>query len=135
VRFLPFWTPTRGDIVVFKAPPAAEEKCGASGASLFRPDWTSRCPLLAVRPARLVVNEEAATRRQLDRFAILTFVLATLWLFGIGSLLALYTGVLSLRQMRQHQQLRGRTVAWAGVAVAVFGVALAGFWIGLSMTA
>ena len=81
------------------------------------------------------MNEEAATRRQLDRFAILTFVLATLWLFGIGSLLALYTGVLSLRQMRQHQQLRGRTVAWAGVAVAVFGVALAGFWIGLSMTA
>ncbi len=74
-------------------------------------------------------------RRQLDRLAILTFVLAVLWLFGIGSLLALYVGSLSLRRLREHQELRGRTVAWAGVAVAVFGVAMAGLWIGLSTTA
>jgi hypothetical protein len=74
-------------------------------------------------------------RRQLDRLAILTFVLAVLWLFGIGSLLALCVGVLSLRRKREHQERRGRTVAWAGVALAVFGVGLAGLWIGLSVTA
>lgn len=74
-------------------------------------------------------------RRQFDRLAILSFVLATLWLFGIGSLLAFYVGVRSLRRMREHGELRGRAVAWAGLAVAVFGVALAGLWIALSATA
>lgn len=82
------------------------------------------------------MNEDVATRgRRLDRLAILTFVLAVLWLFGIGSLLALYVGRLSLRRMRVHDELRGRTVAWAGVAVAIFGIAMGGLWIGLSLTA
>lgn len=74
-------------------------------------------------------------RRQLDRLAILTFVLAVVWLFGIGSLLALYVGRLSLRRMRVEPELRGRTLAWAGVAVGVFGIGMAGLWIGLSVTA
>jgi signal peptidase I len=30
-RFHPFWTPRRGDIVVFETPPAAKAKCGAGG--------------------------------------------------------------------------------------------------------
>jgi hypothetical protein len=86
------------------------------------------------------VNEQARAapqtqRRRLDWLAMLTFVLAALWLFGIGSLLALYIGRWSLRRMSVHQALRGRTVAWAGVAVAIFGVGLAGLWIGLSLTA
>lgn len=82
------------------------------------------------------MNKDAVKRRRrLDWSAILTFVLAVLWLFGIGSLLALYVGRLSLRRMRVHQELRGRTVAWAGVAVAIFGAALGGIWIGLSFTA
>ena len=73
--------------------------------------------------------------RRLDRQAILTFVLAVLWLFGIGSLLALYVGRSSIRRLRVEPELRGRTMAWAGVAVAVFGVAMAALWIGLSVTA
>lgn len=67
--------------------------------------------------------------------AILTFVLALVWLLGIGSLLALYVGRLSLRRLRVEQELRGRTVAWAGVAVAIFGIGMAGLWIGLALTA
>jgi hypothetical protein len=86
------------------------------------------------------VNEQALAARQargrrLDWLAMLTFVLAALWLFGIGSLLALHVGRLSLRRMSVHEELRGRTVAWAGVAVAIFGVGLAALWIGLSFTA
>lgn len=73
--------------------------------------------------------------KRVDRFAILTFVLAVLWLFGLGSLLALYVGRLSLQRLRAQQELLGRTVAWAGVAVAIFGVALAGLWLGLSLSA
>lgn len=70
-----------------------------------------------------------------DRLAILTFALATLWLFGLASLLALYVGLLSLRRLRAHAELRGRTVTWAGIAVAVFGVLISGFWVALSLTA
>ena len=73
--------------------------------------------------------------QRLDRFAILTFVFAILWAFGLGSLLALYVGRLSLRRMSARPELLGRTVAWAGVAVAVFGIAMAGLWIGLSLAA
>lgn len=75
----------------------------------------------------------------MDRQAILTYVLAVLWLFGIGSILALYFGRRSLRRTRAQPELRGRTVAWAGIALAVLGVALAGLWfslwLGLSLSA
>jgi signal peptidase I len=36
VRFLPFWTPSRGDIVVFGAPESARRKCGAGGTFVKR---------------------------------------------------------------------------------------------------
>ena len=74
-------------------------------------------------------------RRRFDRLAILSFVLAALWLFGIGSLLALYVGVRSLGRMQEPGEPRGRAVAWAGLAVAVLGLGLAGLWIALSATA
>jgi len=81
------------------------------------------------------MNDDAATRRRrVDPYAILTFALAALWLFGIGSLLALYAGRRSLRRMKAHPALRGRTVAWAGIAVAILGLAFAVLWIGLSLT-
>jgi hypothetical protein len=73
-------------------------------------------------------------RRRLDPLAIVTFVLAAVWLLGIGSLLALYFGRLSVRRMKVDRELRGRTVAWAGIAVAIFGVGMAGLWLGLLVT-
>jgi signal peptidase I len=36
LRFHPFWTPRRGDIVVFDTPPAARVRCGAGGAFVKR---------------------------------------------------------------------------------------------------
>src|ERR671932_191405 len=35
-RFNPFWSPGRGDIVVFHTPRAAEEQCGAGGTFVKR---------------------------------------------------------------------------------------------------
>jgi hypothetical protein len=82
------------------------------------------------------VNGQAATARwRLDWLAVLTFGLASLWLFGIGSLLALATGRQSLRRSRMHPELRGRTVAWSGVAVAILGLAWAAVWIVLAVSA
>src|SRR5262249_16056514 len=95
-----------------------------------------RRPLLAARSDRLAVNERAATRRgPIDRFAVLTYVLAALWLLGIGSLLSLYFGRLSLRRTQTQHNRRGRTVTWAGIAVPIFGLALAALWIVLSLSA
>ena len=73
-------------------------------------------------------------RRRLDRLAIATFVLAAVWLLGLGSLLALYVGRLSVRRIAVDQELSGRTVAWAGIAVAIFGIGMAGLWLGLFLT-
>lgn len=36
LRFHPFWTPTRGDIIVFETPPAAQRRCGAGGTFVKR---------------------------------------------------------------------------------------------------
>lgn len=93
-------------------------------------------PLLAPRTDRFAVNADTSVRQtRLDWLAILSFVLAALWLFGIGSLLALDVGRRSLRRMKAHRDLRGRTVAWAGVALAVLGCAYTALWLGLSLTA
>jgi hypothetical protein len=73
--------------------------------------------------------------RSLDWPSVLTFVLASLWLFGLGSLAALYVGRLSLRRTKGQPELLGRTPAWAGIAVAVFGILWTGLWLGLSLTA
>ncbi len=73
--------------------------------------------------------------KRVDWFAVLAFVLAVLWLLGVGSLLALYVGRLSLRRMKARPELLGRTVVWASVGVAVVGIALAGLWLGLSFSA
>ena len=82
------------------------------------------------------MTEAAVPQRSgTDSYAILAFVLAALWLFGIGSLLALYVGRQSIRRMRARPELRGRPVAWAGIAVAIWGLALTALWIGLLLTA
>lgn len=86
------------------------------------------------------MTENVATQAgRVDRGAVLTYVLAVLWLFGIGSALALYFGRLSLRRMKSEPERRGRPVAWAGIALAIVGAIFAGLWlilwVGLSLTA
>jgi len=68
---------------------------------------------------------------RVDWLAVATFVLASLWLLGVGSLLALVLGRRSLRRLRTAPELRGRAVVWAGITVAIVGVALAAMWVAL----
>lgn len=35
-RFAPFWSPSRGDIVTFRTPPRAQERCGTGGTFVKR---------------------------------------------------------------------------------------------------
>jgi hypothetical protein len=82
------------------------------------------------------VSDAAATHRtRTDPYAIVTFALAALWLFGVGSVLALSVGRLSLRRMQADDELRGRTLAWIGIAVAILGLLYAVLWLSLSLTA
>jgi hypothetical protein len=81
------------------------------------------------------VRADALTRGgRVDGLAVLAFVLASLWFFGIGSALALYVGRRSLRRLKIERDVRGRTVAWAGIAVGVYGLPWAGAAL-LSLTA
>jgi hypothetical protein len=82
------------------------------------------------------VSEKPLTDEgKVDRFAILTYLFAALWLFGLGSALALVVGLLSLRRIRSQPGLRGTTVAWSGIAVALVGIALAGLTLVVSLAA
>src|SRR5262249_8099086 len=66
-----------------------------------QPGRPRRGPLLAHRSNRRAMSEVAVSRGgQIDWYAILSFALATVWLFGIGSLLALVIGRTSLRRMK-----------------------------------
>jgi len=78
---------------------------------------------------------DATRGRRLDWLSILAFVLASLWLLGVGSVLALYVGRRSLRRTKVDRDLRGRTVAWSVIAVAIFGVAMSALWIGVAVAA
>ncbi len=57
-------------------------------------------------------------------FAITSMVLGILWVYWIGSILALVFGHLALKQMKQSNNFRGK-----GFAIA--GVALGWTWIGI----
>ena len=84
------------------------------------------------------MTEAAATpsaRARIDKLALATFILASLWLLGLGSLVALYLGRRSLQRASATPGLAGRTLAWAGIAVAIYGIALAAIWVGLSLIA
>jgi hypothetical protein len=81
------------------------------------------------------VSTLATAGRRVDWYALLAFTLASLWLFGVGSLFALVVGRRSLGRLEAQPELRGRVVAWAGIAVALLGLAFAVLWIALSLTA
>jgi signal peptidase I len=36
VRFVPFWTPSRGDVIAFKTPPLTRQVCGSEGTFVKR---------------------------------------------------------------------------------------------------
>jgi hypothetical protein len=66
--------------------------------------------------------------RSTNGLAIASLVLGILWLYGLGSLLALVFGYMALRQIKQrHQGGRGMAIAgtilgWLGVALLVLAV-------------
>lgn len=60
-----------------------------------------------------------------NAFAITSFVLGLVWVFGLGSLLAVIFGHISLSQIRQRDEA-GRGLAIAGLVLGYIGL---GFWV------
>ena len=72
-------------------------------------------------------DAESEGPRPRNRLAVISLLLALLWLFGVGSLLAIVLGVVALRQIRAADGAQGgRGTATAGIAVGVIGLLLAG---------
>jgi hypothetical protein len=73
-------------------------------------------------------GEEAA---ETNGFAIASLFLGIIWLFGVGSLVAIALGYLGLKQIEAsagHQS--GRAIAIAGIVIGVIGLASLGILVG-----
>jgi hypothetical protein len=73
-------------------------------------------------------REEAADTSGL---AIASLFLGIIWLFGLGSVLAIVLGYLGMREVRESEgRLGGWSIALAGVIVGIVGLASLGILIG-----
>jgi hypothetical protein len=77
-------------------------------------------------------GEEAA---ETNGLAIASLCLGIIWLFGVGSVLAIVLGYAGLRQIRESRGHEGgRAIAIAGVIVGVVGLASLGILIGFILS-
>lgn len=75
----------------------------------------------ALPPAAYPVQVVAQPRT--DGLSVASMVLGILWVFGLGSILAVIFGHVSLHHIKRDQQLRGRGMAIAGLVLGYIGVA------------
>jgi hypothetical protein len=77
-------------------------------------------------------GEEGA---ETNGLAIASLCLGIIWLFGVGSVLAIVLGYAGLRQIRDsHGYQGGRAIAIAGVIVGIIGLASLGILIGFILS-
>jgi hypothetical protein len=58
--------------------------------------------------------------------AIASVALGVVWIFGLGSIAAIGLGWRALRDIEASDELGGRGIAIAGIAIGLFGLASAG---------
>jgi uncharacterized membrane protein len=76
-------------------------------------------------------EEEAET----SGLAIASLFLGIIWLFGLGSILAIVLGYLGMKEIRESQGKRsGWAIALAGLIVGVVGLASLGILIGFLLS-
>jgi hypothetical protein len=66
---------------------------------------------------------EAQPQARNNRMAVASLVLSLLWLFGLGSVLAVVFGHIALKQIRESNEL-GRGLAIGGLAMGYLGTAI-----------
>ena len=72
------------------------------------------------QPPAIYYNYEPVGRT--SGLAIASMVLGIVWVYWIGSILAVIFGHVSLSQMRRDETLRGRGMAIAGLSLGYVGV-------------
>jgi uncharacterized protein DUF4190 len=77
-------------------------------------------------------GEEGA---ETNGLAIASLCLGIIWLFGVGSVLAIVLGYAGLRQIRESRGYQGgRAIAIAGVIVGIVGLASLGILVGFILS-
>ena len=79
-------------------------------------------------PTGSLSDLEAEGAKPTNELAIASLCLGVVWIFGLGSLLAVVFGLRSLRQIRESAGVEGgRSLAIAGVVIGAVGLASAAF--------
>jgi hypothetical protein len=83
------------------------------------PGWQ---PGYSIPPQQMAVQYYVNVQRT-SGFAIASMVLGIVWIYWVGSILAIIFGHIALSQIRRNPNLRGRGMAIAGVVLGYIGMA------------
>ena len=96
-----------------------------------REEWLATLDATAARPAETNGSAGGEEAAETNGLAIASLFLGIIWLFGLGSILAIvlgYAGVKQIRASGGHQS--GRAIAIAGIVIGIVGLASLGILIG-----
>jgi hypothetical protein len=66
---------------------------------------------------------QESSGRETNELALISLVLGIFWIFGFGSIAAIYLGHRALREIADPARNEGgRAFAWAGIASGIFGL-------------
>ena len=74
--------------------------------------------------------------KEANTYALISLFLGIVWLFGFGSLAAIYLGIKALREIRRSGgEESGRAFAWGGIITGLFGLTSCGLVIAVAVGA
>lgn len=77
----------------------------------------------AALPSDVGVTTSPHDEAETSGLAIASLFLSIVWIFGLGSIVGIYLGVRSLREIRESDGARGgRSLAIAGLVIGVLGM-------------
>src|SRR5215475_8114086 len=112
--------------------PVAHRQCPRCGVVVesFRVDLAARARAAADGPAAPLAPPPRRDPSRTNGFAVASLALGILWVVGIGSLLAVIFGHLSLRQIKQSNgRETGRGFAIAGLTLGWIGLGYPLLWL------
>lgn len=89
----------------------------------------------------VALGDEAEARREssgkeANELALISLVLGIFWLFGLGSVAAIYLGRKALTQIAEPGRSEsGRAFAWVGIVSGIFGLMSTGLVIAVAIKA
>ncbi len=79
---------------------------------------------------------EGSAGPETNGFALASLLLGIFWLFGLGSVAAIYLGIRALNQIQRAEgQQTGGALAWGGICAGIFGLFSVGLVIAVAVKA